>query len=180
MQNARMKPASLSLQSMPAPQPAPAIRVLVVGADIRYRERAQAVIGELGTVTFAVVAPDDPDDVRWLVRHERADVVVLDATDCEAGVAPVIVALSAVAPRLGVVVVCEHLTAAARELRALPKWGWTRDLRAAVRRAAVEGSPLVRPQRPFSRPAPRAAGADASAPHRRLSPAATPQPPTGG
>jgi hypothetical protein len=105
MQNAPMNPASLSLQSMPASQPAPAIRALVVGADARYRGRAQAVIGELGSVSFAIVAPIDPVDLQWLVRHERADVVVLDATDCEAGVAQVIVALSAAAPRVGVVVV---------------------------------------------------------------------------
>jgi hypothetical protein len=149
MQNARMNPASLSLQSMPAPEPAPAIRALVVASDARYRERAQTVIGELGTVSFAIVAPIDPDDMEWLVRHERADVAVLDATDCEADVAQVIVALSAVAPRVGVVVVCEHLTAAARELCALPKWGWTRELRTAVQRAVVEGSPLLRPQRPL-------------------------------
>jgi hypothetical protein len=147
MQNARMNPGSLSLPSMPAPERAHAIRAVVVGADARYRERAQTVIGDLGSVAFAVVAPIDPDDVQGLVLHERADVVVLDATDCEAGVERVIVALSAVAPRVGVVVVCEHLTAAARDLRALPKWGWTRDLRSAVQRAAVEGSPLVRPRR---------------------------------
>jgi hypothetical protein len=167
MQNARMNPASLSVHSMPAPRPAPAIRALVVGADARYRDRAQAVIGELGTVSFAIVVPIDPDDVLWLVRHERADVVVLDATGCEAAVAHVIVSLSAAAPRVGVVVVCEHLTDAARDLRALPKWGWTRDLRAAVQRALVEGSPLVGPQRPFRS-------------QRRERRGLTPQPLTGG
>jgi hypothetical protein len=151
MQNALMNPASPSLRSMPAREGARPIRTLVVGADAGYRERARTVIGDLGTVVFALVAPLDPDDVQRLVRHQRADVVVLDATDCETGVARVIAALSAVAPRVGVVVVCEHLTAAARELGALPKWGWTRDLRCAAQRAAADGSPLVHPER-LSRP----------------------------
>jgi hypothetical protein len=167
MQNAPMNPASLSLQSMPQPQPAPAIRALDVGTDARYRERAQTVIGDLGTVSCAIVAPIDPDDVQWLVRHERAEVVVLDATECEAAVVQVIVALSAAAPRVGVVVVCEHLTGAARELCALPKWGWTRDLRAAVQRAVVDGSPLLRPRRPLRS-------------QRRERRGLTPQPLTGG
>lgn len=147
MQNARMNPASLSLEPLRGSKRALAMRTLVVGADARYRERAQTILGDLGTVAFAPVAPTDPDDVRWLVRHECADVVVLDATDCEATMARVVVALSAVAPRVGVVVVCEHLMDAARELRALPKWGWTRDLRAAVQRAVLDGSPLVRRKR---------------------------------
>jgi hypothetical protein len=147
MQNAHMNPASPSLPSMPVPERAPAIRAVVVGADAGYRKRARTVVGELGSVAFGLGAPIATDDVLSLVRHERADVVVLDATDCEAGVAGVIVALAADAPRVGVVVVCEHLTTAARELRALPKWGWTRELSGAVQRAAVEGSPLVRPKR---------------------------------
>jgi NAD(P)-dependent dehydrogenase (short-subunit alcohol dehydrogenase family) len=118
------------------------IRVLVIGTDARYRERAQAVIGELGSVVFAVAEPSDPDDVAVLAHRERADVVVLDATDCEAAVASVVAALSAKAPRLGVVVVCEHLTGAARKLNALPKWGWRSELSAAVQHARIDGSPL--------------------------------------
>lgn len=151
MQNALMNLGRPRVQSIPAREGARAIRTLVVGADAGYRERARTVIGDLGSVAFALVGQIDQDDVQRLVRHQRVDVVVLDATDCEAGVARAIAALSAVAPRVGVVVVCEHLTAAARELRALPKWGWTRDLRAAVQRAAADGSPLVRSKR-LSRP----------------------------
>lgn len=142
-------PGRMSTQSMTARQGTGAIRALVVAADGRYRVRAETVIGEVGGVAFALGAPTDPEDVWWLVRHERASVVVLDATGCEAAVQRVIAKLYAVAPRLGVVVVCEHLTDAARDLRALPKWGWTRELRAAVLRAQIEGSPLARPAAPW-------------------------------
>jgi hypothetical protein len=120
-----------------------ALRALVVGMDGRYRERAHAVIGEFGSVSFAVTEPTDPEAVAMLARHEHADVVVLDATGCEAAVADVLAALASAAPRLGVVVVCEHLTDAARTLDALPKWGWRRELRIAVERARVQGSPLL-------------------------------------
>lgn len=116
------------------------VRVVVIGADARYRERAQTVIGPLGSVAFAVARPDDPGDVAVLAQRERADVVVLDATDCEAAVARVVAALAATSPRLGVVVVCEHLTDGARELGALPKWGWRSELSAAVQHAQIDGS----------------------------------------
>ncbi|HEV7808415.1 MAG TPA: hypothetical protein VGO80_21590 [Solirubrobacteraceae bacterium] len=122
-----------------------ALRALVVGTDGRYHERAHAVIGELGSVSFAVTEPTDPEAVAMLACHEHADVVVLDATGCEAAVAGVVAALASAAPQLGVVVVCEHLTDAARALDALPKWGWMRDLRVAVERARVHGSPLLSP-----------------------------------
>jgi NAD(P)-dependent dehydrogenase (short-subunit alcohol dehydrogenase family) len=133
----------MSPQSMAATDGSGAIRVLVVGTDARYRERARTVVGELGSVAFAVAEPSDPDDVNALVQRERADVVVLDATDCEAAVARVVAVLSAKAPRLGIVVVCEHLTAAARELNALPKWGWRSELSAAVQHAHIDGSALA-------------------------------------
>ena len=120
-----------------------ALQVLVVGTDEHYRERAQAVVGEIGSVTFAGVEPADPQTVAELAVHDQADVVVLDATACEEATARVVAALATAAPRLGVVVVCEHLTAAARELGALPKWGWTRDLRVAVQHAQIDGSPLA-------------------------------------
>jgi NAD(P)-dependent dehydrogenase (short-subunit alcohol dehydrogenase family) len=125
------------------------LRVLVVGIDEHYRERANAVIGGLGGVTFADMRPTEPEAVGALAQHEHAGVVVLDATGCEAAVARVVAALAEAAPRLGVVVVCEHLTDAARELGALPKWGWRRDLRVAVLRAQIDGSPLA--QRPADR-----------------------------
>jgi hypothetical protein len=139
-----MKPVNVSRASPGSAAEARSLRVLVVGADARYRDRAQTVIGEVAGVAFAHVAPTSPDDVWWLVKREKAEVVVLDATDCEAAVADVIARLAALAPKLGVVVVCEHLTNAARELRALPKWGWTSELRSAVQRAKLDGSPLTR------------------------------------
>ena len=140
MQNARMEGGSLSPKSMTAGAPVAPIRALVVGPDEAYRRRAQAVIGELGSVTFALVVPTDAGDVASLARSERADVVVLDATACEAAVVAVIAALADAVPRSGVVVVCEHLTPAAQQLRALPKWGWRSELRGAVQRASLGGS----------------------------------------
>lgn len=134
----------MSPQSIAAAGGAAPVRVLVIGTDARYRERAHTVIGALGSVVFAVAKPCDPDDVAVLAQRERADVVVLDATDCEAAVARVVATLAAKAPRLGIVVVCEHLTGAARELDALPKWGWRSELSAAVQHATIDGSPLAR------------------------------------
>jgi len=133
----------MSPQSIAATDESGAIRVLVVGTDARYRERARTVVGELGSVAFAVAEPSDPDDMGALVQRELADVLVLDATGCEAAVARVVAALSARLPRLGVVVVCEHLTDAARELNALPKWGWRSELSAAVQHARIDGSALA-------------------------------------
>lgn len=118
------------------------IRTLVVSRDLDYRERALTVISELGPTAFAVGALSDPDDVVNLVAAERADVVVLDATGCEPDAARVIAKLADPLPRVGVVVVCQHCSGAARELSALPKWGWTQDLRAGVEHAYGEGNPL--------------------------------------
>ena len=141
-----MQPArAISQSSAPAPRAA-LIHALVVSADARFHERAEGVIGEIGVVSSALMSPADGADVSWLVEQAGADVVVLDATGCEAAVAGVRSALAASAPRLGVVVVCEHLTSAAHGLGALPKWGWMRDLRVAVQHAYIDGSPL-RPAR---------------------------------
>ena len=123
-----------------------------MAGDVGYRERAQAVLGELGEVDFTLALPTDPEDATWLVREARPDVVVLDATGCEEQVAGVIAALARRAPRLGVVVVCEHLTDPARELHALPKWGWMRDLRTAVQRARIDGNPQNSRRRPLEGP----------------------------
>jgi hypothetical protein len=147
MQNARMQGGSLSPKSMAPGKPVTSIRALVVGADEGYRRRAQLVMDELGSVAFALVAPTDAGDVAFLARRERAEVVVLDATGCEVSVAAVIAALADVMPRLGVVVVCEHLTPAAQQLHALPKWGWRSELRGAIQRGSIDGSPLgLRPR----------------------------------
>jgi len=120
-----------------------AINALVITPDARFHERTRSVLDEISTVSGAFLSPADPGDVQWLVGEAGADVVVLDATDCEAAVARVVAELAASAPRLGVVIVCEHLTHAARDLDALPKWGWTRALRVAVQQAHIDGSPLA-------------------------------------
>jgi hypothetical protein len=138
-----MNPVSMSRESIAAPS---TLRALVVGDDAGYRRRAEQVIGEVGSVSFAVMPPTDPVDVVDLAERERAAVLVLDATGCEAQVTAVVRALAERVPQIGVVVVCEHLTEPARELRALPKWGWMRDLREAVQRAAIDGNPLGRPR----------------------------------
>lgn len=118
------------------------IRTLVVSADIAYHRRALTVLVELGKVSFAVAPLSDPDDIVSLLRTEGADVVVLDATDCEADARRVIEGLADASPRTGVVVVCHHCSDAARSLQALPKWGWTQDLRTAVELAYHDGNPL--------------------------------------
>lgn len=138
-----MNPVSVSERSIPPGGHPDTIHTLVVGADAAYHDRARAVLGELGSVAFALQAPADAAVVSSLVHDEQAAVVVLDATGCETEVQAVIAALAAEAPRLGVVVVCEHLTGGERDLPALPKWGWTRDLRVAVLNARHDGSPFV-------------------------------------
>ncbi len=119
------------------------IRTLVISADRDYRERAMTVLSELGPVSFAVMSLGDAGDVVGLVQSEHPDVVVLDATGGETAARQVIAALAEAAPRAGILVVCHHCTDAARELRALPKWGWTRDLSAGVELAYREGNPMA-------------------------------------
>ncbi|MEA2155698.1 MAG: hypothetical protein QOE11_1838 [Solirubrobacteraceae bacterium] len=130
------------------------IRSLVLGPDGGFRDRMRDVIGDLGPVTFADVAMHDDadlDDLLALVRHERPDVLVLDATGWESAARRAVLALADGSPRTGVVVVCEHPTTAARHLGALPKWGWTQDLRKAVERACAEGrGPARRPAGPLA------------------------------
>lgn len=119
-----------------------------------FRAHVLGVIADLGPVAFARIAMadgDDPADVVALVAHERPDVVLLDATGREAGVRRVVRALAESPVRAGVVIVCEHSTPAARQLGALPKWGWTQDLRGAVEQAFVDGrAPSPSPPGPLA------------------------------
>jgi hypothetical protein len=140
------------------------IRSLVISSDAAYRNRVRKVVGDLGPVLHAIFAVRDcgePADVVALVQQENADVIVLDATDCEERARRVIAVLADDVPRVGVVVVCEHSTAGARRLGALPKWGWTQDLRTAVERAYADRRRRItgarRADRPAA-PAPRTAG----------------------
>jgi DNA-binding NtrC family response regulator len=133
------------------------IRSLVLASDAAYRDRVLRIVGDLGPVVFAsAVECGEPADVVALVRSERPDVVLLDASEAEASAERVIAALHEAAARVGIVVVCEHSTIAARRLDALPKWGWTQDLRRAVERAYGERGRRVLGRRPAG--APRAAG----------------------
>jgi DNA-binding NarL/FixJ family response regulator len=135
------------------------IRSLVLASDAAYCERVLAVVGDLGPVLLAMTAVHgcgDGADALALVRHENPDVVVLDATGCEEGVEHLLPVLADELPRVGVVVVCEHSTAAAQRLGALPKWGWTQDLHRAVERAYDDRGHRIRSRRPAAFP--RAAG----------------------
>jgi hypothetical protein len=118
------------------------IRTLVISCDRDYRDRSMTVLSELGPVSFAVTSLGEPGDIVGLVQDECPDVVVLDATGSETAARLAIAALADSAPRAGIVVVCHHCTDAARELGALPKWGWTTDLRASVELAFRDGNPL--------------------------------------
>ncbi|HWC25669.1 MAG TPA: hypothetical protein VG474_03700, partial [Solirubrobacteraceae bacterium] len=123
------EPGSGDLRELAAVVRLRPIRTLVVTLDLAYRERAVTVLSALGPVTFAVTSLDEPGDIASLADGERPDVVVLDATGAERAARQVIAALAQSAPRAGILVVCHHCTDAARELGALPKWGWTHDLR---------------------------------------------------
>lgn len=130
------------------------IRSLVIGGEDSFRAHVLAVIADLGPVAFAsagMTGAEDAADVVALVRHECPDVVLLDATGRETGVHGVLAALAEALGDVGVVIVCEHSTPAARRLGALPKWGWTQDLRGAVERAFVNGrSPARSPAGPLA------------------------------
>ena len=140
------------------------IRSLVLASDDAYCERVLAVVSDLGPVALAMTVVHGcgaPADVLALVRHEAPDVVVLDATGCEESVERLVPAFADELPRVGVVVVCEHSTAAARHLGALPKWGWTQDLRNAVEGAHADRRRRITGAMPAGRPtppAPRTAG----------------------
>ena len=117
------------------------VRTLVVARDLAFRQRAVTVLGDLGVVAFAVIALDDPEKVVELIRHERADVVVLDATGCGPAVAGVVYELSRVAPRVGVVLVAASGDRSQR-LPVVDKWGWAEELARAVQQAYHRGNPL--------------------------------------
>ena len=151
---------------------------LVISTDVAYRERALdgAVRARSRRRSPSARSPS-PTTSRACCTIEPADVVVLDATGCETAAGKVIATLAEKAPRTGVVVVCHHCTEAARELRALPKWGWTQDLRAGVELAYRDGNPLATgPLSPLRRRSPwHAPGRPAA---RRLDPAMHAQTPS--
>ena len=119
------------------------IAVLVAGSDVAFRERALGVLAELGTVGVTNAGPGELDALLAIVRDERPDVVLLDASGHEAEAGRFILTIAETSAPVGVVVVCEQATPGARRLAALPKWGWTQDLRSAVELASVGERPHV-------------------------------------
>ena len=117
------------------------IRSLVIGRDLAFRQRAVTVLGDLGVVAFAIASLDVPDEVVELIRIERPDVVVLDATGCEQGAAHVVLTLCELAPNIGVVLVASQKTHACG-LATVDKWGWAEELSGAVQAAYHRGNPL--------------------------------------
>jgi hypothetical protein len=118
-----------------------AIRTLVIGRDLAFRQRAVTVFAELGIVAFAVAPLEVPEEVVALIARERADVVVLDATGCAPAIARVVYELSECAPRVGVVLVASRTDQSPR-LPTLDKWGWAEELTRAVQHAYHRGNPL--------------------------------------
>lgn len=117
------------------------IRTLVIARDLAFRQRAMTVLEDLGVVAF-VVAPIEPvTAVVELIRRERADVVMLDATGCGPAVARLVYELCELAPRVGVVLVGSRDDRSHR-LPALDKWGWAEELSHAVQQAYHRGNPL--------------------------------------
>ena len=118
------------------------MRTLVIARDLAFRQRALTIFAELGFVAFAVASLDAPPAVVELVRDQRVDVVVLDATGCLGALGPVAVALCAAAPRVGIVIVSDETDRGGHALPVLPKWGWASDLIQAVKDAYRTGNPL--------------------------------------
>lgn len=117
------------------------IRTLVIARDLAFRQRAVTVLGDLGVVAF-VVAPIEPAGaVVELIRRERADVVMLDATGCAPAVARLVYELYEIAPRVGIVLVGSRDDRSHR-LPTLDKWGWAEELSHAVQQAYHRGNPL--------------------------------------
>ncbi len=118
------------------------IRTLTIARDLAFRQRAMTVLADLGPAAFAVAALEDPDDVVALIVQQCADVVILDVTVSGPALARVVVALSERVPRVGVIVVSDHVECAGHALPVLAKWGWAADLSRAVQDAYRHGNPL--------------------------------------
>ena len=116
-------------------------RTLVVSRDLAFRQRAVAVLGQLGVVAFAVVSLEAAEQIVELVQRERAHVVVLDVTGSTNAIASTLIALCAEAPLVGVVLVATQPDRSLR-LPTLDKWGWAEDLSRAVQQAYHRGNPL--------------------------------------
>lgn len=112
------------------------IHTLVISRDLVYRSHVLGALSKLGPASFALATADGSDDVVGLVRHERTDVVVLDATASSKTALDTVAALRRVTPQVGVVVVYgEPDDAPAEVLAPLEKWAPADALGEAVERA---------------------------------------------
>ena len=117
------------------------IRTLVIARDLAFRQRAAAVLANLGALAFAVGSPEVTDDVIALIRRERPDVVVLDCSGSARAVGQVVYDLSLAVPRVGVVLVGGR-DDRTHQPQMLDKWGWATELANAVQVAYHRGNPL--------------------------------------
>jgi hypothetical protein len=125
---------------------APQTRVLLVAADRRFRAVASALLTRRG---FSVIVRDRSDDLAADAAHERAEVVVLDATPSLTAAAHEAARLQALRPPIGFVAVGDEPQDGLSALPVLPKWGSFVSLFAAIeqarprdRRQAAEHAPL--------------------------------------
>lgn len=118
------------------------IRTLVISRDLAFRQRATTVLAELGVVSFVIAGIEARDAALELIRHQRPNVVVLDATGCESLIAGVVLELGKLAPHVGVAIVSAVADDLCVGLPVVPKWGWATDLMRAVQDAYRGGNPL--------------------------------------
>jgi uncharacterized protein len=126
----------------PAPQAAAATtsappRVLVIGADRRFRSMAATLLERRG---LSVGVAERPSAITRLAELENADVVVLDASGSLTRAAQDAAELEALLPGVGVVVVAEQATSALSSMPVLAKWGDFSRLYEAVAQALHDRS----------------------------------------
>jgi uncharacterized protein len=115
-----------------AVQASGATRVLLVGADRRFRSVAAALLTRRGC---AVTLADRSTNIAELASREGAEVVVLDAgvslTDAARGAAQI----ETLDPPVGIVVVAEEAEQSFSAMPVLPKWGSFEGLYRALEQA---------------------------------------------
>lgn len=112
-------------------------RVLVVGADRRFRSVAAALLTQRGC---AVSLGDVSAGVAQLARRERADVVVLDAGLSLTDAAHASAQIESLSAPVGLVVVGEETEKGLAAMPVLPKWGSFDRLYDAIEHARPVGA----------------------------------------
>jgi len=115
---------------------APVIRVLLVGADRRFRAVAAALLTRRGCL---VTVSDGAANVADLARRESSDVVVLDGAPSLPFAERQALQLKAADPPIGVVIVGEGETGDSKS-GVIQKWGPFERLFGAIERARVTPS----------------------------------------